>query len=96
MTEVPDCRDLNQAHRVIADGLQLDDSVPIINHDNVIIREGILFMTTEEMKIWLAEYAVFNHRLFIIQHSNENKCYIVICHCDCPWTVHARKVKDRS
>jgi hypothetical protein len=26
--EVPDCRDMSHAHRVIADGLQFDDSVP--------------------------------------------------------------------
>jgi hypothetical protein len=31
--EMPDCRDLIQAHRVVADGLQFDDSVPLVNHD---------------------------------------------------------------
>jgi hypothetical protein len=46
------------------------------------------------MKIWLAEYAVFHHRLFIVKHSNENKHYIVTCHRGCPWTVRARKGKD--
>jgi hypothetical protein len=35
--EMLDCRDLSQAHRAIADGLRFDDSVPLINHDNVII-----------------------------------------------------------
>jgi hypothetical protein len=60
-----DCRDLNQAHRVVADGLRFDDSVPLINHDNVIIRKGIIFKTMEAMKIWLVEYAVFHHHPFI-------------------------------
>jgi hypothetical protein len=31
--EMPDCRDLIQAHRVVADGLRFDDCVPLINHD---------------------------------------------------------------
>jgi hypothetical protein len=46
------------------------------------------------MKIWLAEYAVFHHRPFIIKHSDENKHYVLACHHGCPWMVHARKGKD--
>jgi hypothetical protein len=48
--EMPDCWDLSQAHRVVADGLRFDDSVPLINHDNIIIRKGIIFRTIEAMK----------------------------------------------
>jgi hypothetical protein len=88
--DMPDCRDLSQAHRVVADGLQLDDSVPLINHNNVIIQKGIVFNTMETLKIWLAEYAVFHHRPFIIKNSDE-KCYVVIYHRGCPWTVNARR-----
>jgi hypothetical protein len=35
--EISDCRNLSQAHRAVADGLRFDNSVPLINHDNVII-----------------------------------------------------------
>jgi hypothetical protein len=35
--EMLDCRHLSQAHWVVADGIRFDDSVPLINHDNVII-----------------------------------------------------------
>jgi hypothetical protein len=35
--DMPDCQDLSQAHQVVADGLWFDDSVPLINHNNVII-----------------------------------------------------------
>jgi hypothetical protein len=35
--EMPDCQDLSQAHRARADGFGFDDSMPLINHDNVII-----------------------------------------------------------
>jgi hypothetical protein len=81
---VPNCQDLSHAHRVVADGLQFDDSVSLINHDNVIIQKCIIFKTMEAMKIWLAEYAVFHHRPFIMKHSNENKCYIITCCRGCP------------
>jgi hypothetical protein len=36
--EVSDYRNLSHAHRVVANGLQFNDSVSLINHDNVIIR----------------------------------------------------------
>jgi hypothetical protein len=94
--EMLDCRDLSQAHSAVADGLRSNDSVPLINHDNVIIRKGIIFKTMEAMKIWLVEYAVFHHRSFMVKHSDGNKRYIVTCHRGCPWTVHARKGKDDS
>jgi hypothetical protein len=32
-SEMPNYRDLSQAHRAVADGLRFDDSVPLINHD---------------------------------------------------------------
>jgi hypothetical protein len=93
---MPDCRDLSQAYRAVGDGLRFNDSASLINHDNVIIQKGIIFKTMEAMKIWLAEYAVFHHRLFMVKHSDENKCYVVTCHRGCPWTIHTRKGKDDS
>jgi hypothetical protein len=42
VAEVPDCWDLSQAHSVVADGLQLDASMPLVNRDNVIIWKGII------------------------------------------------------
>jgi hypothetical protein len=94
--EMPDYRDLSQAHRAVVDGLRFDDSVPLINHDNVIIRKGIIFKTMEAMKIWLVEYAMFHHCPFVIKHSDENKSYVLTCQRGCPWTVRARKGKDCS
>jgi hypothetical protein len=92
--DVPDCQDSSQAHQTVVDGLQLDDSVPLINCDNVIIQKGIVLNTIETLKIWLTEYAVFHHRPFIGKNSNENKCYVVICRHGCPWTVSARRRND--
>jgi hypothetical protein len=92
--EMPDYPDLSQAHRVVADGLRFDDSVPIINNDNIIIRKGIIFKIMEVMKIWSVEYAVFYHRPFMVKHLDENKRYIVTCRRGYPWTVCIRKGKD--
>jgi hypothetical protein len=75
---------LSQAYRVVADGLRFDDSVPLINHDNIIIRNGIIFKTMEAMKIWLAEYAVFYYLPFMVKHLDENKCYVITYSCGCP------------
>jgi hypothetical protein len=93
---MPHCQDLSQAHWVVADGLRFDDSVSLINYDNVIIQKGIIFKTMEAMKIILAEYAVFHHLSFMVKHSEENKRYIIICRRGCPWIVRARKGKDDS
>jgi hypothetical protein len=94
--KMPNCRDLSQAYRSVANGLWFDDSVPLINHDNAIIRKGIIFKTMEVMMIWLVEYALFHHHPFMVKHSDENKRYVLTCHRDCPWTVCARKGKDCS
>jgi hypothetical protein len=70
--------------------------VSFINHDNVIIRKGIIFNTMEAIKIWLAEYRVFHHRPFMVKHLDENKRYVTTCRRGCPWIVHTRKGKDGS
>jgi hypothetical protein len=36
-TKMSDCRDLSQAYQAVANVLRFDDSVPLINYDNVII-----------------------------------------------------------
>jgi hypothetical protein len=89
--EMLDCWDLSQAHQVVADCLRFNDSVTLINLDNVIIRKGIIFKTMEAMKIWLVEYVVFHHCPFMVKNPDENKRYILTCRRGCPWTVHARK-----
>jgi hypothetical protein len=93
---MPNYRDLSQAHRAVADGLRFNDSVSLINHDNVIIRKGIIFKTMGMMEIWLTEYAMFHHRPFMFKHSDENKRYVLTCRHGCPWTVCVRKGNDCS
>jgi hypothetical protein len=73
-----DCRELSEANQAIADGPWSDDSVALINHDNVIIRKHIIFKTIEAMKIWMVEYAVFHHCSFMVKHLDENKRYVLL------------------
>jgi hypothetical protein len=94
--DMPDYYNLSQAHRVVADHLRFDDSLPLIIHDNVIIQKGIIFKNMKAMKIWLAEYVVVHHCPFMVKHSDENKRYIITCHRGCPWIVRAGKGKDGS
>jgi hypothetical protein len=77
--KITDCWDLSQAHRAVADGLWFNDSVPLINYDNVIIWKDIIFKTLEVMKLWVAEYVVFHHRPFMVKHSDENRHYVLNC-----------------
>jgi hypothetical protein len=51
VSEVSCCRDLSRAHKAIANGLQFDDNVPLINYDNIIIWKSIIFKIMEPMKI---------------------------------------------
>jgi hypothetical protein len=39
---------------------------------------------------------VFQHRPFMVKHSDENKRYVLTCRRHCPWTVRSRKGKDDS
>jgi hypothetical protein len=94
--EMPDCQDLSQAYRVVADSHRFDDIVSLINHDNVIIRKNIIFKIMKAMKISLVEYGVFYHHPFMIKHSDENNRYILTCHRGCSWTVRAMKGNDYS
>jgi hypothetical protein len=71
--EMPDCQNLSQAYRVVADGFRFNDNVSLINHDNVIIRKGIIFKTMDVMKIWLTEYAVFHHRLASLSSNSDTR-----------------------
>jgi hypothetical protein len=71
--EMPDCRNLSQTYRVVADGFRFNDNVSLINHDNVIIRKGIIFKTMDVMKIWLTEYVVFHHRLASLSSNSDTR-----------------------
>nr|CCI55408.1 PH01B015M02.9 [Phyllostachys edulis] len=56
---------------VCANGLKSRDGIADLEND--VIRKNMLFPTIEDMKVWLQEYSVQHHRLFIVQHFDVNK-----------------------
>ncbi|TVT97098.1 hypothetical protein EJB05_57669, partial [Eragrostis curvula] len=54
---VPDCRDLSQGHRAVADGEETENVVPRVETAEI-IQKGIIFQDMESMKMWLNEYSV--------------------------------------
>lgn len=88
---VPDCRDISQGHRAVADGDYEDNSVPRVELVDV-IHTGLMFENMEALKMWLAEYSVLHCRPHQVKNSHEQRRYIVKCkRRGCPWTVRSRK-----
>jgi hypothetical protein len=50
----------------------------------------MLFDSLEELKFFLADYAVKHYRPFIVVHSDRNLRYEVMCKQGCMWHVRAQ------
>ena len=59
---VPECVDLSQGHRVVADGDARDCSISD-PHGDTIIQKGMIFTSMEEMKTWLQEYSIVHNQI---------------------------------
>jgi hypothetical protein len=55
-----------------------------------VIHEKILFDSLEELKFFLADYAVKHYRSFIVVYSDRNLRYEVMCKQWCMWHVWAQ------
>ena len=61
-TGVPNYVDVSMLHMAVCDtGLQIYKE-SLYNHQNLILRKGMLFNTMSEMKLFLQNYAVYHHR----------------------------------
>src|SRR3989337_2660353 len=100
-------RDVSLADNAVVDGgmrLRLfeptscpnvSDPRPKNEDENAYLKKGIKFCTLQEYKIWLCDYAIRNHRPFVIGHSNQNIRYTLKCeHEGCPWRVRGRKIQE--
>ncbi|KAE8806009.1 hypothetical protein D1007_17792 [Hordeum vulgare] len=59
------------------------------------LKKGIKFGCFEEFKIWLSDYAIWNHRPFVIDHSDQNLWYAIKCNKQgYPWKVGGRKIQE--
>ena len=92
-TGVPNYRDVNMAHMAICDtGVQMCKE-SLYNHQNIILRKGMLFNTMSQMKLFLQDYAVYHHRPYTVRHSDREVKFHIVCNAGfpCTWKLNARK-----
>ena len=44
-----------------------------------ILRKGMIFNIMSEIKLFLQDYAMYNHRSYNVTHSDQELRYLVIC-----------------
>ena len=100
-------RDLSLADKAVVDGgmrlgliepspcPRMGDPRPPGEDENAHLKKGIKFGCLQEFKIWLSDYAIRNHRSFVVGHSNKKLRYTIKCDKEaCPWKVRGRKIKE--
>lgn len=88
---LPLFRDLSLADHAIVDGgmrlglveptpcPRVGDPRPKDEDKNAHLKKGIKFGCFQEFKMWLSDYAIRNHRPFVVGHSNQEVRYTVKC-----------------
>ena len=92
-TGVPNYMDVSMSHMVVCDtGLQICKE-SLYNHENLILRKGMLFNTMSEMKLFLQDYDVYHHRPYTVRHSDKEVKFQIVCKAGfpCSWKLNARK-----
>jgi hypothetical protein len=92
-TGVPNYMDVSMSHMAVCDtGLQICKE-SLYNHENLILRKGMLFNTMSEMKLFLQDYAVYHHRPYTVRHSDKEVKFQIVCKAGfpCTWKLNARK-----
>ncbi|KAE8814908.1 Protease 2 [Hordeum vulgare] len=84
-------RDLSLPHKVVVDGGMRNTTIeptPCPNpgeprdedeDENAYLKKGVKFLTLDDMKVWLSDYAIRNHMPFYVEHSNINLRFTVKC-----------------
>ena len=98
-------RDLRLAHKAVVDGGMSKAIEPRAcpepgeprvkgEDENAYLKKGLKFVSLQAFKVWLSDYAIRNHRPYLVGHSDQKVRYSI--HCDkegCPWAVHGRRIK---
>ena len=88
---VPNYRDVSITDMVVCDtGLQMCRK-SLYDHENEIFSKRMIFNTMSEIKLFLQDYAVYQHRPYNVTHSDQELRYHVICKNGCMWRLNARK-----
>ncbi|KAE8767281.1 hypothetical protein D1007_61387 [Hordeum vulgare] len=84
-------RDLSLAHKAVVDSGMRNTAIeptpcPDLSEprdededENAYLKKGVKFLTLDDMKVWLSDYAIRNHMPFYVEHSDINLRFTVKC-----------------
>uniref|UniRef100_K3XQZ9 SWIM-type domain-containing protein n=1 Tax=Setaria italica TaxID=4555 RepID=K3XQZ9_SETIT len=85
--------DISMVHKAICESSMVNAEGTSIGQSPV-IKKGMKFNSLEELKFFLADYAVRLHRPFSVVHSDKNLRYNVMCKQGCHWRVWSRLISS--
>uniref|UniRef100_K3YCS2 SWIM-type domain-containing protein n=1 Tax=Setaria italica TaxID=4555 RepID=K3YCS2_SETIT len=85
--------DISMVHKAICESSMVNAEGTSIG-ESPVIKKGMKFNSLEELKFFLADYAVRLHRPFSVVHSDKNLRYNVMCKQGCHWRVWSRLISS--
>uniref|UniRef100_K3Z028 SWIM-type domain-containing protein n=1 Tax=Setaria italica TaxID=4555 RepID=K3Z028_SETIT len=86
-------QDISMVHKAICESSMVNAEGTSIG-ESPVIKKGMKFNSLEELKFFLADYAVRLHRPFSVVHSDKNLRYNVMCKQGCHWRVWSRLISS--
>uniref|UniRef100_K3ZDC5 Transposase MuDR plant domain-containing protein n=3 Tax=Setaria italica TaxID=4555 RepID=K3ZDC5_SETIT len=93
LPSVPNDKDISMVHKAICESSMVNAEGTSIG-ESPVIKKGMKFNSLEELKFFLADYAVRLHRPFSVVHSDKNLRYNVMCKQGCRWRVWSRLISS--
>uniref|UniRef100_K4A117 SWIM-type domain-containing protein n=1 Tax=Setaria italica TaxID=4555 RepID=K4A117_SETIT len=93
LPSVPNDKDISMVHKAICESSMVNAEGTSIG-ESPVIKKGMKFNSLEELKFFLADYAVRLHRPFSVVHSDKNLRYNVMCKQGCHWRVWSRLISS--
>uniref|UniRef100_K3Y1J3 MULE transposase domain-containing protein n=1 Tax=Setaria italica TaxID=4555 RepID=K3Y1J3_SETIT len=90
---VPNDKDISMVHKAICESSMVNAEGTSVG-ESPVIKKGIKFNSLEELKFFLADYAVRLHKPFSVVHSDKNLRYNVMCKQGCHWRVWSRLISS--
>uniref|UniRef100_K3ZC83 SWIM-type domain-containing protein n=1 Tax=Setaria italica TaxID=4555 RepID=K3ZC83_SETIT len=91
--ELEEDGDISMVHKAICESSMVNAEGTSIG-ESPVIEKGMKFNSLEELKFFLADYAVRLHRPFSVVHSDKNLRYNVMCKQGCHWRVWSRLISS--
>uniref|UniRef100_K3XRI6 Zinc finger PMZ-type domain-containing protein n=1 Tax=Setaria italica TaxID=4555 RepID=K3XRI6_SETIT len=90
--ELEEDGDISMVHKGICESSMVNAEGT--SGESPVIKKGMKFNSLEELKFFLADYAVRLHRPFSVVHSDKNLRYNVMCKQGCHWRVWSRLISS--